>query len=482
MMRPIERPIFDRTREWLHACPDEKIIVVLDEAHLYRGAQGAEVGLLLRRLRERLGIGRDQFQVICATASFSQEGQVTAGDFGAQLTGVPAETFVPITGTHAFRTPDAPGSDNDVKALCSVDLQKFYEETGDSVDAVRAFLAYRGTQAEVETGKALYRALEGFGPFNRLVNQTMTAAIPLGELGPLIFQSSASQPALEKAVSVLLAFGSHARLASDAASLLPCRIHSFFRGLPGLWACMDPECSELAAAERDAPIGKLYGQPRDRCECGAPVLEYYTCRHCGTSYARAYTDNVVNPQFIWANSGERLQTDAGVFEALHPLDLLLEDPATPERARAATYDLLTGRLNPAILSKKTRFVYLRPEAGDMEDEGDEEGGGSSRPGEFAPCGCCGKRHSYGQSSVQDHQTKGDQPFQALLGTQIRVQPPSAKPATEFAPLRGRKVLIFSDSRQMAARLAPTLQSYSLRDTVRALLPLGFKILSGDPQF
>ena len=45
MMRPIERPIFDRTRAWLEACPAEKIMVVLDEAHLYRGAQGAEVGL-----------------------------------------------------------------------------------------------------------------------------------------------------------------------------------------------------------------------------------------------------------------------------------------------------------------------------------------------------------------------------------------------------------------------------------------------------
>jgi len=482
MMRPIERPIFDQTREWLHACPDEKIIVVLDEAHLYRGAQGAEVGLLLRRLRERLDIGQDRFQVICSTASFSQEGQATAGDFGAQLTGVPAGTFVPITGTHAFRAPDALGSDSDVKALCSVDLKKFYTETGDAIDAIRTFLAYRGVYEVSEPGKALYQALEGFGPFNRLVNQTMKAAIPLAELGPLVFQSSTSQPDLDKAVSVLLALGSRARLAADEPSLLPCRIHSFFRGLPGLWACMDPDCSELDAVERPAPIGKLYGQPRDRCGCGAPVLEYFTCRHCGTSYARAYTDNVVNPQYIWANSGERLQTDAGIFEVFQPLDLLLEDPATPERGRAATYDLLTGRLNPAIPSKKSRLVYLRPEAGDMENEEDEEGGGSSRPGEFVPCGCCGKRYSYGQSSVQDHQTKGDQPFQALLGTQIRVQPPSAKPATEFAPLRGRKVLIFSDSRQMAARLAPTLQSYSLRDTVRALLPLGLQILSSDPQF
>ena len=32
LMRPIERPIFDKTREWLESNPDEKFLVVLDEA------------------------------------------------------------------------------------------------------------------------------------------------------------------------------------------------------------------------------------------------------------------------------------------------------------------------------------------------------------------------------------------------------------------------------------------------------------------
>src|ERR1017187_7200560 len=56
LMRPIERPIFDKTRDWLEQNPGEKFLIVLDEAHLYRGAAGAEVGLLLRRLRDRLAI------------------------------------------------------------------------------------------------------------------------------------------------------------------------------------------------------------------------------------------------------------------------------------------------------------------------------------------------------------------------------------------------------------------------------------------
>ena len=85
LMRPIERPIFDRTCEWLERNPAESFLVVLDEAHLYRGAGGAEVGLLIRRLRDRLGIAKDRLQVICATASFQE--REYAPTFGAPALG-----------------------------------------------------------------------------------------------------------------------------------------------------------------------------------------------------------------------------------------------------------------------------------------------------------------------------------------------------------------------------------------------------------
>ena len=145
MMRPIERTIFDKTRAWLEACPNERILVVLDEAHLYRGAQGAEVGLLLRRLRARLGVGPDRFQVICATASFSAEGQQTAGKFGAQLSGVPESTFVPITGTLALRDPQATGGQGDAATLASIDLKKFYSANPtEQAEVIAPFLMSAG--------------------------------------------------------------------------------------------------------------------------------------------------------------------------------------------------------------------------------------------------------------------------------------------------------------------------------------------------
>ena len=57
---------------------------------------------------------------------------------------------------------------------------------------------------------------------------------------------------------------------------------------------------------------------------------------------------------------------------------------------------------------------------------------------------------------------------------------AAQPYSDFAPLRGRKVLAFSDSRQVAARLAPNLQSYAMRDVIRPLILRGWSDLAAQP--
>jgi hypothetical protein len=46
LLRPIERPLLSETRSWLAADPRNQLLLVLDEAHMYRGVGGAEVGLL----------------------------------------------------------------------------------------------------------------------------------------------------------------------------------------------------------------------------------------------------------------------------------------------------------------------------------------------------------------------------------------------------------------------------------------------------
>ena len=478
LMRPIERPIFDRTREWLERNLEESFLVVLDEAHLYKGASGAEVGLLIRRLRDRLGIAKDRLQVICATASFQNHDN--APEFGAQLSGNPANTFVPITGSLDLKAGEARGTEADAEILSSIDLEQFYGATTDAqrIDAVHQLLEYSGVSVGNTAESALYDALSDFGPMKLLINSTMKEAQPIGGLGKEIFPAAAVEKG-DSALTTLMALGSVARKEPNTPGLLPCRIHNFFRGLPGLWVCMDPDCSEVGEGAGDGICGKMYSQPREHCKCGARVLELHTCRGCGTAYARAYTDDTLAPSALWAEPGQRLRMAAGDTEPLLAIDLLLEEPPDDGSAEIADYDLETGRLNPRMPGQRMRSVFIRDgRISDSLDEDEDAPSGGKSCAQFKRCAVCKKTAQFGRSSVQDHQTKGDQPFQALVSRQVQIQPPAPVEASSFAPLQGRKVLTFSDSRQVAARLAPNLQLYADRDSLRPLIAWGYRRLQG----
>ena len=478
MMRPLERPVFDQTRTWLEENPDESFLMVIDESHMYRGAGGAEVALLLRRVRTRLGIPPERFQVICTSASFKDEDY--AIEFAARLSGKDVGDFAPpIQGELALRSPDATGQESDAQMLANIDLDAFHSARtdGEKKRVVANLLAARNTPDSDESiEQILHHALENYSPMGNLVNRTMQAACPISEIGSELFPD-VPQKMADNAVTVLAALGSLARPEPNQPGLLPCRVHAFYRGLAGLWACLDPQCTALPESQRGAgPTGKLYAQPHDRCDCGASVLELFTCRNCGTAYGRAYTDDLMDPTYLWPEAGSAFRTSAGSVEELEPLDLLLEEPTSGEDSDFASFDLITGQINPAKPGERTRDVYLPKSRFDQPGPGNRD----VRPGQFRPCGVCGGRAGFNRSSVQDHQTKGDEPFQALITEQIHVQVPTTPEVSEFAPLQGRKILVFSDSRQTAARLAPNLQNYSMRDVMRPLIIFGYAQLQRSP--
>ena len=184
-----------------------------------------------------------------------------------------------------------------------------------------------------------------------------------------------------------------------------------------------------------------------------------------------------SPDYLWSEPGRSFEAAGGYVSQLFALDLLLEPPTTSD-VEPADLDLMTGRLNPPCLGERVRQVFLRRDR--LVEPSPSEDDQHVSPGEFRPCGVCGDTAAFGRTSVQDHQTKGDQPFQALVARQLQVQPPSPQAASSFAPLQGRKVLVFSDSRQTAARLAPNLQDNSMRDALRPLILSGWTDLAGVP--
>ncbi|WP_323740791.1 DEAD/DEAH box helicase [Caenimonas koreensis] len=479
LMRPIERSIFDQTREWLVRSPQERFLLILDEAHLYRGAGGAEVGLLIRRLRDRLNIPADRLQVICATASFKDAD--SGKTFAGQLTGTDPASFISVQGDLRLWEGQGVGTITDAELFASVDMEAFYSENPASrLTAIRPILGLRRREPVEgeDPERTLYSALKDYAPLALLVNSTMKQALAVNGLGSLIFPG-AEKSLADRAVTTLASLASAARTDPNEPSLLPCRVHTFFRGLRGLWACMDPNCTSIPESQRGGSIGKLYAQPRDLCECNARVLSYFTCRVCGSSYARGYTADPERPDTVWPEQGSELRVAGDEIAELHELDLLLVPPREMSGVEPTTFDLTTGQLNPALESVRERLVFLARERTDSDggDDEDEDGPYIASKGTFGRCAMCERGSNQGRSPVQDHETKGDQPFQVLVNKQIQVQPPAPQHATKFAPLRGRKVLAFSDSRQVAARLAPYLQMFSARDSLRPLIVRGWRRLS-----
>ena len=188
MLRPIERSLFEQTRSYFGSNPTERFILVLDEAHLYRGAQGTEVAMLIRRLRQRLELLPSQFQVITTSASFSDS--EAAKRFAAGLTGTSASNFICLAGTQVPKEPSRAGTPAEAEALANIDLQRLLsDEALDRFEAIRPLLAISGRQLQKEVyritaeaashSKAKFKvAITGFMPDGSLQKEHLI--VPAG--------------------------------------------------------------------------------------------------------------------------------------------------------------------------------------------------------------------------------------------------------------------------------------------------------------
>ncbi len=98
LLRPDDSPLFERGRHWR--------FIVLDEAHLHRGARGAEMGMLMRRLKRRLKEGgrADDFSCVATSATITSheddKGRADVAKFAWDLFGEKFERDSVIFGDH----------------------------------------------------------------------------------------------------------------------------------------------------------------------------------------------------------------------------------------------------------------------------------------------------------------------------------------------------------------------------------------------
>jgi ATP-dependent helicase YprA (DUF1998 family) len=82
LMRDIEAPIFNMTRQWLASDPAHIFHLVIDELHSYRGTPGTEIAYIIRVLLDRLGLDPDhrQLRILASSASLGDD-QVRAQNY-----------------------------------------------------------------------------------------------------------------------------------------------------------------------------------------------------------------------------------------------------------------------------------------------------------------------------------------------------------------------------------------------------------------
>jgi hypothetical protein len=466
LLRGVEEKIFAETRAWLASDPNHIFTIVVDEAHSYSGTKGTEISYLLKRLLIRIGAREDQVRFIATSASLGSDesSRAKARTFAARLFGVGEDTFTIIQGKRWTPTASSEiASQELIDALAAIGIS-----SAEELSTFRRLVNCLGGDYDeaLDDSSNVFLALESHFLVGKLFEFTANGkARSLTEIAYSLFPRAQVDLAKQATIGLLTA-GTMARPGGDANKdvppLIPTRMHLFFRGIAGLWACTDPDCSEVDEAYRgsERPCGKLYFERRLWCPCGAKVLECRTCRTCGLLFLGGVDDG---NEAVWPFSDDLTPSSATAQD----LTFYCAEPVVDwiRQRRSITTGLLVDHE-----SKDSRDCYVPKGAGGLP----------------ARCPRCYQARRT-REVIEPLGTTGPQSLSVLVDTSFALQEmkggkdeqkvvrkkygQTKEQSTSRVANGNRKVLVFSDGRQDAALLAANLEIQHSQVLFRQLMLL-----------
>ena len=296
LMRSMEMPIFDLTRQWLERDRSRVFHMVVDELHTYRGTPGTEVAYLIRVLLDRLGLSPDSSQLRIIASSASLTGDASGLDYLEAFFGRDREPFSDHRRQHSDSRSGvrADGRNHGVALRDLGQSLRVVARTAAAAAAqtLHAAVGAPPVSAGASPEQILYTSLEHIQAADglriactRRAGGHSTPRFPV-YIGNQLFPAL-TPPDREAAVDGLV--GAVCKPAVPKIQhYYPCARICSSETSKACGFVRNPSAVLLRPGTSPCPVGQLHYTPALTCGCGSRIVELLYCEACGEVFLGGY--------------------------------------------------------------------------------------------------------------------------------------------------------------------------------------------------